>query len=153
MIFNDAELCDACQLRVFIDADEDTRFMRRLSRDTDDGVGGRGRSVESVFRQWSDVVKPAHAQYVEPTKRYAHMVVPSRGLKVPTHLHSRVTSAAEPASVSEPSEVLVDGMMLPALQLIEAYVKQRCTAEQVPVPKGAREYEGRRFNLALFDRL
>ena len=149
MIFNDEELNESCQLRVFVDCDEDTRFMRRLSRDTDDGAGGRGRSVASVFRQWSEVVKPAHQQFVEPTKRHAHMVVPSRGLKVPTHLRRRSSQSASPrASVvdddDEPSlqsivglastpngslakggaEALVDGMMMPALQLIEAYVKQ-----------------------------
>ena len=67
MIFHDEELCDACHLRVFIDCDEDTRFMRRLSRDTDDSSGGRGRSVQSVYRQWSDIVKPAHMKYIEPT--------------------------------------------------------------------------------------
>ena len=152
MIFNDEALNAACQLRVFVDCDEDTRFMRRLSRDTDDGVGGRGRSVESVFRQWSEVVKPAHQQFVEPTKRFAHMVVPSRGLKVPTHLRRRGSASEQPSphilqAVTDSSQLpqprqpkngggllagaprsgadaLVDGMMMPALQLIEAYVKQ-----------------------------
>lgn len=145
MIFNDEELNESCQLRVFLDCDEDTRFMRRLARDTDDGEGGRGRSVASVFRQWSEVVKPAHQQFVEPTKRHAHMVVPSRGLKVPTHLRRRSSQTASPCVLAEEddehpmlksavgglattpkggAEALVDGMMMPALQLIEAYVKQ-----------------------------
>ena len=78
MIFHDAALRALCDIRVFIDCDEDTRFMRRLARDTDpNGVGGRGRSAASVYRAWSNVVKPAHHRYVEPTKRFAHLVVPS----------------------------------------------------------------------------
>lgn len=130
MIFHDEQLRDVCQLRVFIDCDEDTRFMRRLSRDTDDIKGGRGRSVQSVYAQWTEVVKPAHNQYVEPTKRCAHVVVPSRGLVVPTHLRRRtsVTRAAgallSPAK-GAPWQPREDGMMMPALQLIEAYVRER----------------------------
>ena len=70
-----------------VDCDEDIRFMRRLARDTGTGPEGRGRSATSVYRAWAAAVKPAHHQFVEPTRRYADVVVPSIAVHmVPRHL-------------------------------------------------------------------
>ena len=65
--------------------------MRRLARDT---VSERDRTVTSVYDQWAAIVKPAHHLYIEPTKRHAHLVVPSTRVHAdPTHLHHRQSLA------------------------------------------------------------
>jgi uridine kinase len=62
-------------LKVFVDADADERFIRRLERD----VQERGRSLESVVRQYLEKVKPMHLAFVEPTKRHADVILPGGG--------------------------------------------------------------------------
>jgi uridine kinase len=62
-------------VKVFVDADADTRFIRRLQRD----VAERGRSVDSVVDQYLGTVKPMHFDFVEPTKRYADLIIPVGG--------------------------------------------------------------------------
>ena len=137
MVFHEEAVRDACELRVFVDCDEDTRFMRRLTRDTDTADGGRGRSVASVFKQWADVVKPAHHKFVEPTKRHAHIVVPSRGLKVPTHLQRRGSAADAATSPTRRKQEKVDYALAqnqglaeawPALRLLESFVRASTAA-------------------------
>jgi uridine kinase len=62
-------------VRVFVDTDADVRFIRRLSRD----VKERGRSLQSVVDQYLDVVRLMHLEFVEPSKRYADIIVPEGG--------------------------------------------------------------------------
>lgn len=75
----DQGIRDAMHLKVFVDADPDVRFIRRLMRDT----GERGRSLESVTQQYLEYVRPMHLQFVEPTKRYADVIIPHGGLNEP----------------------------------------------------------------------
>jgi uridine kinase len=63
------------QIKLFVDADADLRFIRRLQRD----VSERGRSVESVISQYLNTVRLMHLEFVEPTKRYADVIIPEGG--------------------------------------------------------------------------
>ena len=62
-------------VKVFVDTDDDTRFIRRLQRD----VKERGRTLDSVIEQYLGTVKPMHLEFVEPSKRYADIIVPLGG--------------------------------------------------------------------------
>lgn len=75
LIFENKALRDLMDIRVFVDADADIRLCRRVKRD----VNKRGRSLESVLDQYQQTVKPMHDKYVEPSKRYAHILVPEGG--------------------------------------------------------------------------
>jgi uridine kinase len=75
LIFTDATLRDLMDVKVFVDADADTRFIRRLRRD----VAERGRTMEVVIEQYLGTVKPMHFDFVEPTKRYADLIIPVGG--------------------------------------------------------------------------
>ena len=75
LIFADAALRALMDVKVFVDADDDTRFIRRLQRDITD----RGRTVQSVIDQYLSTVKPMHLEFVEPSKRYADIIVPTGG--------------------------------------------------------------------------
>lgn len=75
LIFTDAPLRDLMDVKVFVDADADTRFIRRLRRD----VAERGRTMEAVVDQYLGTVKPMHFDFVEPTKRYADLIIPVGG--------------------------------------------------------------------------
>lgn len=75
LIFTDAALRDLMEVKVFVDADADTRFIRRLRRD----VSERGRTMETVIDQYLGTVKPMHFDFVEPTKRYADLIIPVGG--------------------------------------------------------------------------
>ena len=75
LIFTDAELRRLMDVKVFVDTDADTRFIRRLQRDITD----RGRTVQSVIDQYLGSVKPMHLDFVEPSKRYADIIVPQGG--------------------------------------------------------------------------
>jgi uridine kinase len=75
LIFYDPELRDLMDIKVYIDADADVRFIRRLGRD----IHERGRSVDSVIRQYQESVRPMHLQFVEPLKRYADIIIPEGG--------------------------------------------------------------------------
>ena len=66
-------------LKVFVDTDADVRLIRRLRRD----VAERGRTTESVIEQYLATVRPAHEQFIEPSKRYADVIVPQGGLNRP----------------------------------------------------------------------
>ena len=70
---------DRFDLKVFLDTDADLRFIRRLQRD----VADRGRSPDSVIAQYLDTVRPAHEQFIEPSKRYADVIIPNGGLNRP----------------------------------------------------------------------
>ena len=75
LIFADADLRQQMDIRIFVDTDADIRICRRMKRD----VNKRGRSLESVIWQYQQTVKPMHEKYVEPSKKYAHIVVPEGG--------------------------------------------------------------------------
>ena len=75
LIFADAGLRTLMDVKVFVDADDDTRFIRRLQRD----IAERGRTVASVIDQYLGTVKPMHLEFVEPSKRYADIIVPQGG--------------------------------------------------------------------------
>jgi len=75
LIFTDAALRSLLDVKVFVDADDDIRFIRRLRRD----VAERGRTMESVIEQYLNTVKPMHLDFVEPSKRYADIIVPQGG--------------------------------------------------------------------------
>jgi uridine kinase len=68
-----------CDLKVYVDTDADVRFIRRLSRD----VAERGRTAESVIEQYLATVRPSHLQFVEPSKRYADVIIPHGGMNAP----------------------------------------------------------------------
>ena len=75
LIFENKELRDLMDIKIFVDADADIRICRRIKRD----VNKRGRSLESVILQYQETVKPMHEKYVEPSKKYADIVVPEGG--------------------------------------------------------------------------
>ena len=75
LIFENKELCDMMDVRVFVDTDSDIRLIRRLQRD----VLEWARSLESVINQYMNTVKPMHEQFVEPSKRKADLIVPEGG--------------------------------------------------------------------------
>jgi uridine kinase len=75
LIFVDPELRALMDIKLFIDADPDVRFIRRLRRD----LVERGRSVDSIIRQYEESVRPMHMQFVEPSKRYADLIIPEGG--------------------------------------------------------------------------
>jgi uridine kinase len=75
LIFSDAPLRSLMDVKVFVDADDDTRFIRRLQRD----IAERGRTVASVIDQYLGTVKPMHLEFVEPSKRYADIIIPLGG--------------------------------------------------------------------------
>jgi uridine kinase len=75
LIFSDAPLRALMDIKVFVDTDADTRFIRRLRRD----VAERGRTMDSVIDQYQATVKPMHLEFVEPSKRYADLILPQGG--------------------------------------------------------------------------
>lgn len=75
LIFADARLRSLLDIKIFVDTDADVRILRRVSRD----VRKRGRTLESVITQYLTTVKPMHEQFVEPSKRFADIVVPEGG--------------------------------------------------------------------------
>lgn len=75
LIFENEELRNLMDIKIFVDTDADIRLCRRIKRD----VNKRGRSLESVLTQYQQTVKPMHERYVEPSKKYADLVVPEGG--------------------------------------------------------------------------
>ena len=78
LIFADEQLRQLMDIRIFVDTDADVRLCRRIKRD----VNKRGRTLESVLEQYQATVKPMHEKYVEPSKRFANIVVPEGGKNV-----------------------------------------------------------------------
>ena len=75
LIFADAALRAQMDIKVFVDTDDDARFIRRLQRD----VAERGRTMDSVIEQYLTSVKPMHLEFVQPSKRYADVIIPQGG--------------------------------------------------------------------------
>ncbi len=78
LVLEDARLRDRMDIKIYVQTDADVRFVRRLRRDLIE----RGRSVDAVIDQYLAVVRPMHMQFIEPTKRYADVIVPEGGSNV-----------------------------------------------------------------------
>lgn len=75
LVLNDPRLRDLMDIKIFVDTDDDIRIIRRIKRDLEE----RGRSLQSVIDQYLSTVKPMYHQFIEPTKRYADIIVPEGG--------------------------------------------------------------------------
>ncbi|MFC5604012.1 uridine kinase [Sporosarcina koreensis] len=75
LVLEDERLRDLMDIKLFVDTDADLRIIRRLMRD----INERGRTIESVIEQYLSVVRPMHNQFIEPTKRYADIIIPEGG--------------------------------------------------------------------------
>lgn len=71
-VLNEVQIREQCDILIYVDTDADIRFIRRLKRDMQE----RGRSLESVCNQYLQTVRPMHEQFVEPSKKYAHIIIP-----------------------------------------------------------------------------
>jgi len=76
LIFGEPILRELFDVKIFVDTDPDLRFIRRLQRD----ISERGRTTEAVIRQYLATVRPMHLEFVEPSKRYADVIIPEGGL-------------------------------------------------------------------------
>lgn len=109
LLLADAAVRAWCDVKVFVDADADVRLVRRIRRDT----AVRGRTLESVLEQYLATVQPMHLQFVEPSKRYADVIVPRGGsntvaiemivAKIQRRLHTRAQSRV-PRADAEPAD-------------------------------------------------
>ncbi|MCD3232912.1 uridine kinase [Clostridium botulinum] len=75
MILQDVELRELLDIKIYVDTDDDVRIIRRILRD----IKERGRTIDSVVDQYLNVVKPMHSQFIEPTKKYADIIIPEGG--------------------------------------------------------------------------
>ncbi len=75
MVLFDPEIRDLLDLKIYVDTPDDIRFIRRLLRD----INERGRTLDSVVKQYLEVVRPGHASFIEPTKEYADLIIPEGG--------------------------------------------------------------------------
>jgi uridine kinase len=75
LIFTEPELRNMIDIKIFVDTDADLRFIRRLERD----IHERGRTTDSVIKQYLHTVRPMHLDFVEPSKRYADVIIPEGG--------------------------------------------------------------------------
>ena len=78
LIFVEPALRDICDVKIFVDTDSDIRFIRRLQRD----IAERGRTEDMVVKQYLATVRPMHLEFVEPSKRYADVIIPEGGMNV-----------------------------------------------------------------------
>lgn len=76
LIYENIELRNLMDIKIFVDTDADERIIRRILRD----VKERGRSLDSIINQYTETVKPMHEQFVEPTKKYADVIIPRGGM-------------------------------------------------------------------------
>jgi uridine kinase len=79
LVLYEPQLRERFDLKVFVDTDDDVRFIRRLERD----IAERDRSAASVIEQYLTTVRPSHLQFIEPSKRYADVIVPHGGMNAP----------------------------------------------------------------------
>ena len=75
LILSEQSIRDLLDIKIFVDTDSDIRIIRRIERD----IKERGRTLESVIDQYINTVRPAHLQFIEPTKKYAHIIIPEGG--------------------------------------------------------------------------
>ena len=79
LIFVEPALRNICDVKIFVDTDSDIRLIRRLQRD----IAERGRTTDTVIKQYMSTVRPMHMEFVEPSKRYADVIIPEGGMNVP----------------------------------------------------------------------
>jgi uridine kinase len=107
-------------LKIFVDTDADIRFIRRLDRD----VHERGRTVESVISQYTTIVRPMHLQFVEPSKRYADIIIPEGGHNdvgidlITGKIKSILARSVEQGAIPDPS----DGIEMPQFDDLKSQV-------------------------------
>lgn len=75
LILNDEDIRNLCDIKIFVDTNSDVRVIRRIIRD----IKERGRTLDSVINQYMATVRPAHLQFVEPSKKYADIIIPEGG--------------------------------------------------------------------------
>jgi uridine kinase len=75
LLLDDPDLRSLMDIKLFVQADPDIRFIRRLERD----IKERGRDLDNVIHQYLEVVRPMHDQFIEPSKRYADIIIPEGG--------------------------------------------------------------------------
>jgi uridine kinase len=75
LILQEKSIRDLLDIKIYVDTDADVRIIRRLQRD----INERGRTVDSVINQYMNIVRPMHMQFIEPTKRYADIIIPEGG--------------------------------------------------------------------------
>ena len=75
LILFEKEIRDLLDIKIFVDTDSDVRIIRRIERD----IKERGRTLDSIINQYMKTVRPAHLQFIEPTKRYADIIIPEGG--------------------------------------------------------------------------
>lgn len=75
LILNNEDIRNLCDIKIFVDTDSDVRVVRRIERD----IKERGRTLDSVIHQYMSTVRPAHLQFVEPSKKYADIIIPEGG--------------------------------------------------------------------------
>jgi len=98
LLFNDRRIRDLCDVKIFVDADADLRLIRRIRRDTNK----RGRPLDEIIEQYLTTVHPMHLEFVEPTKRYADVIVPRGGHNavaldmIVSNIHRRLAAAGAP---------------------------------------------------------
>jgi uridine kinase len=73
LIFNNQELRDLCDIKIFVHADADERLIRRTRRD----IQERGRDINEVLTRYQETLKPMHQQFIEPTKNFADIIIPN----------------------------------------------------------------------------
>jgi uridine kinase len=78
LIFAESDLRDLFDVKIYVDTDADIRFIRRMRRD----INERGRTVTSVMEQYLKTVRPMHLEFVEPSKRYADVIIPEGGFNI-----------------------------------------------------------------------
>lgn len=96
LIFAEPALRELFDVKIFVDTDPDIRFIRRVQRD----ISERGRTIESVIQQYLNTVRPMHLEFVEPSKRYADVIIPEGGLN--TVAMDMVVARVEALLHSEP---------------------------------------------------
>jgi uridine kinase len=103
LVLEDARLRERMDIKIYVQTDADVRFVRRLRRD----LVERGRSVDAVIEQYLGVVRPMHMQFIEPTKRYADVIVPEGGDNVVAIdlLCSKIHSILEHPETRQPSSM------------------------------------------------
>ena len=104
LIFTKRKLRELMDVKIFVDTDADVRFIRRLQRDLHE----RGRSLDTIIQQYLETVRPMHLKFVEPSKRYADVIIPEGGLNkvaidmVVSRLHAMLAEQGYPAGANQP---------------------------------------------------
>jgi len=75
LIFNSTDIRQLCDVKIYVDAPDDERLLRRIKRD----INQRGRSLDEVIDRYENTLRPMHLQFIEPTKRYADIIIPEGG--------------------------------------------------------------------------